>query len=501
MTEKVLDLMEQLVRAGLLLFLCKDIIVLKEKYRSVGKVLFFLQTFLLGYWLSHSVWVDRLLYGNAAGKMNNSSYSIVKLVCMFGCNFLVMLILYQGTKQVKLYLLLVFYTVQEMARFALHSIWLLSVMGYLDYLNERLYRETITPEWYIAVSKHMQAGSLLAFSTGHLLLMYVTIRLFRRYQTGLVMEIDRQGLRFLMLTPIISMAFDVSWRVSFYSRIGSEIEFLYEKHGSMYVVVPVIAVLCLTGTVLSRKIYGELMRSEKQKNGLLFYKQQLADMTAHVKELEQLYDGIRGMRHDLNNYVADMEQLLQVSVQSGQMPQQVGIEAEQYLYSMHRAADKLALQFSTGNPVTDVILNRKGQICAQEGIILDGDLLYPSGLGIEAFDLGILLNNALDNAIEACRCVSAERNRTVRIRGYLRGRMFFLVVENTCEEQAIRMKNGELQTTKMNTSLHGFGMNNMRSCAEKYYGTIQYEVREGMFILTIMLQGRFYDENHAVGYK
>lgn len=489
MTENVLDLMEQLVRAGLLLFLCKDIILLKEKYRSAGRVLFFLQTFLLSYWLSHSAWVDRVLYGNAAGVINNSSYSIVKLVCTFVCSFLMMHILYQGAKRAKLYVLLIFYTVQEMARFALHSIWTLSLTGYLDYLSRRLCAETITPERYMALTKHMQTGSMLVFSTGYLLLMYVTLRLFRRYQTGLVTEIDRQGLRFLMLTPVIGMAFDVSWRVSFYSRRGSEIEFLYEKHGSMYVVVPTIAVLCLTGIILSRKIYGELMRSEKQKNGLLFYKQQLADMTAHVKELEQLYDGIRGMRHDLNNYVADMEQLLQGSVQSGQVPEQVGREAEQYLYSMHRAADRLTMQFSTGNPVTDVILNRKGQICAQEGIILDGDLLYPAGLGIEAFDLGILLNNALDNAIEACRCVPAERNRTVRIRGYVKGRMFFLVVENTCEEQAIRMKNGELQTTKMNASLHGFGMNNMRSCAEKYYGTIQHEVREGRFILTIMLQG------------
>ena len=156
---------------------------------------------------------------------------------------------------------------------------------------------------------------------------------------------------------------------------------------------------------------------------------------------------------------------------------------------MHRTADKLALQFSTGNPVTDVILNRKGQICAQENIALDGDLLFPSELGIEAFDLGILLNNALDNAIEACRRMTKERHRSIWIRGYAKGRMFFLVVENTCEDRMIRSENGELQTTKMDVQGHGFGMSNMRSCAEKYYGTMQYEVRDGMFILTIMLQG------------
>ena len=40
MTDYVLDLVEYSVRAALLLFLCKDSIMLKEKYRSVGKVLF-----------------------------------------------------------------------------------------------------------------------------------------------------------------------------------------------------------------------------------------------------------------------------------------------------------------------------------------------------------------------------------------------------------------------------------------------------------------------------
>lgn len=489
MAEIVLDLMEQLVRAGLLLFLCKDIIQVKEKYRSVGRILFFMQTFLLSYWMSHSEWVDRVLYMNEAGEMSNSSYTIVKLICTFGCSFLTMDILYQGGRQAKLYLILVFYTVQEMVRFALHSVWSLSIMGYFDYLSERLIHETIAPERYMEISRRIQDYSLWVYSAGHLLLMYIILRLFRRYQTGQVTEIDRQGLRFLMLTPVIGMAFDVSWRVSFYSRRGVEIDFLYEKHGSMYVVVPTIAALCLIGIVSSRKIYGELMRSEEHKSSMLFYKQQLADMTAHVKELEQLYDGIRGMRHDLNNYVADMEQLLQVSVQSGQMPEQVGQEAEHYLYSMHKAAERLSLQFSTGNPVTDVILNRKGQICAQENIAMDGDLLYPSELGIEAFDLGILLNNALDNAIEACRHVPKERPRSVRIRGYVKGRMFFLVAENTCDDRLIRFENDELQTTKINARDHGFGMSNMRSCAEKYYGTIQYEVREGMFILTIMLQG------------
>lgn len=493
MRDYVLDLAEYSARAGLLLFLCKDIIMLKEKYRSVGKILFFLQAFILSFWLSNSSWFNRLLYGED-NLMNSSSYTIVKLVIIFLCSFAAMDILYEGPRFAKLYLLSVYYMAQEMVRFTLHSVWSFSTTTYLRKIYDRIMDEGIMMEEYeieryARIMENAQLYSIIAFSLGTWILMYIVFRLYKRYLTMPVTDMNRQGIQFLILMPIIGMAFDVSWRVTLYYQRGAEIEFLYDRHGSMYIVVPVIASLCLFGIVLSMKIYSELMRSEEQKKNLLFYKQQLSDMTEHVKELEQLYDGIKGMRHDINNYVADMGQLLQLGVDSGQMPEQVRNEAEHYLTSMQQAASELSLRFSTGNPVTDVILNRKGQICAQERIALEGELLYPMQLGIEAFDLGIVLNNALDNAIEACRKIPEERGREIRVRGYIKGRMFFLAVENTYDGTVVRTQDGELRTTKADEEMHGLGMSNMRSCVEKYYGTMQYEMRDGLFILTVMLQG------------
>lgn len=488
MTDYVLDLAEYSVRAALLLFLCRDSILLKEKYRSFGKILFFLQAFLVSFWLSNSVWVNRLIYGEE-NIMYNSSYTIVKLVFMFLCSFVSMDILYQGRRLPKIYLLSVFYTVQEMVRFMLHSVYSLGTTTYLNRINSRVIAGDIDAEQYYKLFEHMQLFAMLAFSVGTWLLMYIVFKLCRRYLKGLVTDLNREGVRFLMLVPVIGLAFDVLWRITFYYQRGAQIEFLYEKHGSMYIVIPTIAALCLVGIVLSRKIYSELIKSEEQKNNLLFYKQQLSDMTEHVRELEQLYDGIKGMRHDINNYVEDMGQLLQISAKSGQMPEKVRMEAEQYLRNMQRAASGLSMKFSTGNPVTDVILNRKEQICEQEGIVLDGDFLYPTHLGIAAFDFGILLNNALDNAIEACKRLDEKRRKEIRFEGYEKGRMFFLVVENTYDKATVRIIDGEIKTTKADVQMHGLGMSNMRSCVEKYYGTMQYETGDERFILTIMLQG------------
>lgn len=492
MVGDLLNLIEYLSKAWLLLYFCKDSIMVKEKYRSAGKILFFLQAFLTGYWLSVSAWFNSVLYGNADGVVMDSSYSIIKLVIVLGCSFFVMDLFYQGKRLCKLYLLLVFYAVQEMVKFTLHSVWSLTMLGLIDHLSELVMAEEIDLEQFMMITTFLQDYSMCVYLAGCLAFTYGTLRVYRHYLivSGPVDEISRQGLWFLMLTPMVTMAFDVYWRISFYRQQGTEVEFLYEKHGSMYVMVPVIALLCLACIVFSRRIYSELVRTEMQKNDLLFYKQQLADMTDHVKELEQLYDGIRRMRHDINNYVADMEQLLRESTGEGRLSDQVRQEADGYLRHMQQAADRLSLQFATGNPVTDVILNRKGQICEQEHLTLEGELFFQAELGIEAFDLGILLNNALDNAIEACRKISADRERLIRFRGYAKGRMYFVVVENTYDGTILPSGADSLQTTKTDKDRHGFGIRNIRSCVEKYYGTMQYEAEEGKFVLTIMLQGK-----------
>ncbi|MCI9255237.1 MAG: GHKL domain-containing protein [Lachnospiraceae bacterium] len=396
MTLDVAGLVEHVMKAWLLLYLCQDSIALREKYHSIGKILFFLQTFLVGCWISESVWVNRILYGNEEGMVRDSSYSIVKLAVLMCCSFLAMDLFYRGRKLAKLYLLLVFYAVYEMSRMTLHSVWSVTTLSLLDHLYELIMVEVLDPERFVTIAVYLQNYSMWFFVAGYLALMYVMLKAYRRY---------------------------------------------------------------------------------------------LTDMTEHVRELEQLYDGIRGMRHDVNNYVADMEQLLCTSAGEGQLPEQVRQEAAGYLRHMQQAAARLSLQFATGNPVTDVILNRKGQICEQEHIALEGELLYPASLGIEAFDLGILLNNALDNAIEACRKIPAGGERLIRFRGYAKGRMFFVVVENSYDGHILPAGMDRLQTTKADAQSHGLGMSNMRSCVEKYYGTMQYEAGSGRFVLTIMLQG------------
>lgn len=485
-----LDILEFGIRAVLLLYLCDGMIVFKEKYTKQGKYIFFLLFVIWGYWLSNSVWLDKLLYGES-GIPERSGISIVKLILMISASFLLINLFYAGNRLIKAYLVLLYNTVAELARFGIHGLWSLLAGAFYNQLTNQIVEEKISFgdmdgfNQFLEVSQYVWQIVLMLVYMG---IAWLTIHAIRKYRQSM-RGISRQGILFLMLYPAVGMAFSFVLRCIFYARIGTQIEYIYDKYAGMYAIVPLMAILCLLSIVYSVKIYEQFMSAQEEKSSLLFYKQQLSDMTNHVQEMERLYDGIRGMRHDMNNYIADMEQLLSAGSNHGNPEGLAESEAEKYLNHMKNALDAMTLKYTTGNPVTDVIMNRKGQECEKEGVCLTSDFIFPEQLGIEAFDMGILLNNALDNAIEGCRKCIGKNSLEIRVRSYRKGRMFFLRIENDCDMQSVIYTHENiLQTTKEDDWMHGIGLKNMKSVVERYYGTMSYEIRDNVFYLTIMLQ-------------
>ena len=198
------------------------------------------------------------------------------------------------------------------------------------------------------------------------------------------------------------------------------------------------------------------------------------------------------MRHDMKNYVADLEILLQ---REGKDCGNDGGEVQRYLDGLYLSMEELDMKCSTGNPVTDVVISRKMRKASnavqnknRRGIPFECNFVFPEGLGISAFDLSILLNNGLDNALEASE---KEDKGYIRLDSYRKENMFFIEIRNAFSGSLILDETGKnLLTDKKDLSAHGLGIKNMKNCAEKYYGTLRWEVRNQEFLLAIMLQGK-----------
>ena len=74
--------------------------------------------------------------------------------------------------------------------------------------------------------------------------------------------------------------------------------------------------------------------------------------------------------------------------------------------------DRLEFQFKTGNTVVDTLLNMKYHeiISIVPDLRMDVEWLqFPDKLFIQSYDIGIILGNALDNAMAGCRSLYAHQ--------------------------------------------------------------------------------------------
>lgn len=489
----VLDALEYLIFGLLLLYLCKGALEWRESfkpYKGRRLFLFLLFYFLYRIWTDHSPWLDRLLYGEDQ-IMRDSGNTIIKIFIATAVYFIAFCIFFEGTYLARVYQVLLYQAILENTKFLIFGFWNLGISAYIGWYFDKLFSSgKVDEEVMYRHVEIMEQISFLIIMAGIALCSYLVICLVRKYRRTPLDRISRQGILFLMLSPLVGIAFAAIMRgLMFKWTEQKTMEFLYDRNPWMYAAAPVMSFFCLALIVVSIRLYEELMQAEEEKSGLIFYRHELTQMQEHIREVERIYDGIRGMRHDMNNYIADMEQLIRQERAAGVLPEGLESEAQNYLEHMKNVMEDLTLHFQTGSPVIDVVLDRKLQECEKEGIVFGCDFRYPERFTIDAFDLGIWLNNALDNAIEASKHVAEKDKRQIKVRTEVKGNILFMFVVNYCDSSlVVYTKEHTLQTTKTEAGLHGIGYRNMERIAGKYHGIQEHELKDGFFEVYIMLQ-------------
>lgn len=263
-----------------------------------------------------------------------------------------------------------------------------------------------------------------------------------------------------------------------YSELDSSVFY----HGMMLLYclslyIPILVVIVLYQNIKERQ-------QEEMHKDLLAG--QMEDMKRHIREVEELYREIRSLKHDMGNHVMVMQKL-------------VGHEQEQYVESLRIQYSEMTERIQSGNPVTDVILMERSREAQEKGIEFACGFQYPTDREVDAFDLSIILNNALANAIEAVLrrdntddSVCAEENRPagyIKIVSSLRENVYLIEVENSYHHEIVMDREDQLPiTTKEDKTFHGFGLRNIRRVAKKYHGDIEVAAEHQVFRLSVMLQ-------------
>ena len=92
---------------------------------------------------------------------------------------------------------------------------------------------------------------------------------------------------------------------------------------------------------------------------------------------------------------------------------------------------------------------------------------------VRDIDFCIILSNALDNAIYACKQMKDDVEKYINVAGRMKGDFLLLEVENSFQ--------GSTSFTR------GIGLSNIKAVAEKYHGAMHIKTQSTTFYLNVLL--------------
>lgn len=245
----------------------------------------------------------------------------------------------------------------------------------------------------------------------------------------------------------------------------------YGFYGALSFLHYLISIVAILVVIVMFQNWKEMQEEQRGQELVL---NQISDMKKHIEEVEKSYRDIRSMRHDMGNHIQTLEHL----VAHNNMD-----DATEYLEHLKNEWDKVSPEIKTGSPVIDVILMEKLREAKERQIRFLSDFHYPQNTKLNAFDLSVIMNNALNNCMEN---VSGD-DPYISISSFRKNSIFMITIKNSFGGQ-LNFGDSDLPETTKSGREHGMGLNNIRRVARMYMGDISLEQGNEEVILSIMIQ-------------
>ena len=245
----------------------------------------------------------------------------------------------------------------------------------------------------------------------------------------------------------------------------------YGFYGALSFLHYLISIVAILVVIVMFQNWKEMQEEQRGQELVL---NQISDMKKHIEEVEKLYRDIRPMRHDMGNHIQTLEHL----VAHNNMD-----DATEYLEHLKNEWDEVSPEIKTGSPVIDVILMEKLREAKERQIRFLSDFHYPQNTKLNAFDLSVIMNNALNNCMEN---VSGD-DPYISISSFRKNSIFMITIKNSFGGQ-LNFGDSDLPETTKSGREHGMGLNNIRRVARMYMGDISLEQGNEEVILSIMMQ-------------
>lgn len=241
---------------------------------------------------------------------------------------------------------------------------------------------------------------------------------------------------------------------------------IYFLPGEMIVVYPI----CITSIISS---FGGIGLAAYISDSLRteYGARELEAKLSYFKDKTEEEERVRRVYHDMKNHLLVLQAQAEDSKEIGRSIESLQEEIEGY-----------EAYCRTGNDFLDVVIRDKIRAARSRGIDFQEMIRFGDSDFIDPLDISTIFGNALDNAIETSEKL-AESMRLITVKASRIHDMMVIAVENNMRpDMPVYGK-----TSKKDTQMHGFGIPNIQSAAQKYGGQCTARAKDGKFVLKVMI--------------
>lgn len=214
----------------------------------------------------------------------------------------------------------------------------------------------------------------------------------------------------------------------------------------------------------------------KTKESLNFAKLHIQNQINHYAELYSYQNAIISFKHDTKNRLLSLLGLLK--------EHQTDKAIELLENDLNFLDDSKQKVINSGNPVIDAVIQSKSNIANAEGITINASMRLTRPIEIDAFELGVLIGNALDNAIEATQKVDADNRSPISVSLITTESHLSLSIKNAV---FANVDTEDLHSTKNDKTNHGYGLSSIKAIVKSHGGEVFISCEANVFELSVSL--------------
>lgn len=239
------------------------------------------------------------------------------------------------------------------------------------------------------------------------------------------------------------------------------------------VIISILIILFIN--LITFYLYDSLSASYMQKTKATILEKEKEMYYTQCLMMQESTENLQKFRHDINNQFISMQQLIKSKKYD---------ELEHQILNLSEQLNIKKMYSSTGNIAVDSIINYKFNSLTEQSIEIDTKIAVPEMLNIEINDIVSLIGNILDNAIYALKEAGLPKKLYFKLI-YSRGRI--IIKESNNYKTEIKYINGEIVSSKQNSSEHGMGLKNIEKIVNKYNGYMEINHTNNVFTLNIIM--------------